>query len=69
MPDQHPEKPQTPQEEARDRRTANVFLLTTAIALVVIGVWLGNALVAARKADECLSSGRRNCNPIDIPAR
>ena len=63
------EKPQTPEEEARDRRTANIFLLTAAVVIVGIGIWLGNALVAARKADECLSSGRRNCNPIDLPAR
>jgi hypothetical protein len=30
-------------------------------------VWLTNAMVAARRADECLSSGRRNCNPIEVP--
>ena len=69
MPDSEPEKPQTPEEEARDRRTANIFLVTFAVVLVAIGIWLGNALVDARKADECLSSGRRNCNPIDVPSR
>jgi hypothetical protein len=63
------EKPQTPEEEARDRRTANIFLLVFAVVLVGIGVWLGNALVDARKADDCLSSGRRNCSPIDVPSR
>ena len=69
MPENDLEKPQTPEEEARDRRTANIFLLVFAVVLVGIGVWLGNALVDARKADECLSSGRRNCNPIDVPPR
>ena len=69
MPDDNLEKPQRPEDEARDRRTANIFLLTAGVVLVVIGVWLGNALVAARKADECISSGRRNCNPIEVPAR
>ena len=69
MGDDNLEKPQTPEDEARDRRTANIFLLTGAVVLIAIGVWLGNALVDARKADECLSSGRRNCNPIDVPAR
>jgi hypothetical protein len=69
MPDDKLEKPQTPEDEARDRRIANIFLLTAGVVLIAIGVWLGNALVAARKADECLSSGRRNCNPIDVPAR
>jgi hypothetical protein len=69
MPDDNLEKPQTPEEEARDRRAANIFLLTAAVVIVGIGIWLGNALVAGRKADECMSSGRRNCNPIDVPAR
>jgi len=26
-------------------------------------------MLDARKADECMSSGRRNCNPIETPAR
>ncbi len=67
MPENDPEKPQTPEEEARDRRAANIFLLVFAVVLVGIGVWLANALVDARKADDCLSSGRRNCSPIDVP--
>jgi hypothetical protein len=37
--------------------------------VIAIGVCLANALVDARKADECLSSGRRNCNPVEVPAR
>jgi hypothetical protein len=64
------EKPLTPEEEARDRRAANIFLLVAGGLLVAIGIWLGNALVDARRADNCLSSGRRNCVPhIDAPAR
>jgi hypothetical protein len=69
MPESDLEKPQTPEEEARDRRAANIFLLVFAVVLVGIGVWLANALVDARKADNCLSSGRRNCSPIDVPPR
>ena len=30
---------------------------------------LANAMVDARNADNCLSSGRRNCIPLDVPAR
>jgi len=37
--------------------------------LVAGGFWLANAMVDARKADECISSGRRNCIPLDVPAR
>jgi hypothetical protein len=59
----------SPEEEERDRRTANVVLLAVAVALVGAGIWLGNALVDARKADECMASGRRNCAPIEVPPR
>jgi hypothetical protein len=63
------EKPPTPEQEARDRRAANIFLLVAGAVLVGIGIWLANAMVEARRADDCLSSGRRNCAPIDTPAR
>ena len=69
MPPDQLEKPPTPEEEARDRRAANIFLLVAGLILVGIGVWLANAMIDARRADECMSSGRRNCAPIDVPAR
>ena len=67
MPPDQIEKPPTPAEEARDRRAANIFLLVAGLVLVGIGVWLANAMVDARRADECMSSGRRNCAPIEVP--
>ena len=63
------EPPPSPDQEERDRRAANIFLLVAAIAIVGAGIWLANALVDARRADECLSSGRRNCSPIEAPPR
>jgi hypothetical protein len=63
------EQPPSPEQEARDRRAANIFLLVAGAVLVGIGIWLANAMVDARRADDCLSSGRRNCNPIETPAR
>jgi hypothetical protein len=51
-----------------DRRALNIFLLVFFVLLIGIGGWLANALVDARKADECLSQGRRNCAPIGVPA-
>jgi hypothetical protein len=63
------EKPPTPEQEARDRRAANIFLLAAGLVLVGIGVWLADAMVDARRADDCLSSGRRNCAPIEVPVR
>jgi hypothetical protein len=67
MPSDDLEEKPSPERDARDRRTANIFLLVAGVVLVAIGVWLANALVDARRADECLSSGRRNCNPIEAP--
>jgi hypothetical protein len=69
MPPGDLEKPPTPEQEARDRRAANIFLLVAGIVLVGVGVWLANAMIDARRADDCMSSGRRNCNPIEAPQR
>jgi hypothetical protein len=55
--------------EDRERTVTNIVLLCIFVALVAIGVWLSNAMLDARRADECISSGRRNCNPIDIQPR
>jgi hypothetical protein len=63
------EPPRDDEETEADRRTANIILLVGAVVLIGGGVWLVNAMLDARRADECLSSGRRNCNPIEVPAR
>ena len=52
-----------------DRKLANIVLVVGFVVLVAAGFWLANAMVDARKADECISSGRRNCIPLDVPAR
>jgi hypothetical protein len=53
--------------EDRERTITNIVLLCILVALVGIGVWLSNGMLDARRADECISSGRRNCNPIEVP--
>ena len=58
-----------PDDEEGDRTTANIILLVGFVLLVGGGIWLANAMIDARKADECLSSGRRNCSPIEAPPR
>jgi hypothetical protein len=58
-----------PHDEESDRRLANIVLLVAAVLLVGGGIWLANAMIDARKADECMSSGRRNCTPIEAPSR
>lgn len=57
------------EEEEGDRRLANIVLAVGFVLLVGGGLWLANAMIDARKADECMSSGRRNCNPIAVPSR
>ena len=64
-----PPPPHDDPDEESDRTLANIALATGFAVLVGGGIWLANAMIDARKADECLSSGRRNCNPIDVPAR
>jgi hypothetical protein len=53
----------------RDRRLANVVLLLFFIILVGGGIWLTNAMLDQRVLDDCLAQGRRNCAPIEAPAR
>jgi hypothetical protein len=43
--------------------------LAIAVVLLVIGVWLAHQLTAAGKMQDCLMSGRTNCNPIEPAAR
>ena len=47
----------------------NLILLGGALAVVIGGIWLVNAMVDSRKKEECFESGRRNCNPISVPLR
>ena len=58
-----------PEDDEGDRTLANIVLVIGFVVLVGGGVWLANAMIDARKADECISSGRRNCNPIEAPTR
>jgi len=64
MTDQH--QPPRDEQDEGERRTANIVLLLGAVIIVGGGIWLVNALVDARKSEECFETGRRNCNPIGI---
>ena len=66
---QPPRAPQDPHDEEADRRLSNIVLAVGFVVLVGGGIWLANAMIDARKADECISSGRRNCSPIAAPVR
>jgi len=59
----------TPEDDERERKVTNIVLLVFFVVVVGAGVWLANALVDQRRIDDCLAQGRRNCTPIDVPAR
>jgi hypothetical protein len=63
------QKPDDYVETARDRRLANIVLLVLLVVIVGGGIWLANAMFDQRVLDDCLAQGRRNCAPIDAPAR
>nr|WP_249136583.1 hypothetical protein [Bradyrhizobium tropiciagri] len=54
-------------EDGGSRRGALIGLLVAAVMLAV-GLWLAHDLTAASKMQDCLMSGRTNCNVIE-PAR
>jgi hypothetical protein len=54
-------------DDGGSRRGALVGLLVAAVMLAV-GLWLAHDLTAASKMQDCLLSGRTNCNVIE-PAR
>ena len=60
---QPPHDDEPPESEA-DRRRANLIILAVVALLIVGGLWVVNALIDARKAEECMESGRRNCDTL-----
>ncbi|OAF05874.1 hypothetical protein AYJ54_02075 [Bradyrhizobium centrolobii] len=60
-------KPQSQPQSGDSRRAALAGLIIAAVILGV-GLWLARDLTAASKMQDCLMSGRTNCNVIE-PAR
>jgi hypothetical protein len=54
-------------EQQENRRLAMAGL-AIAVILLVVGLWLAHELTSASKMQDCLMSGRTNCNVIE-PAR
>jgi hypothetical protein len=52
----------------RHRMVVNLAALAFTIALTIAGVWLAMQLAELRKKEDCILSGRHNCNPIDVDA-
>ena len=54
--------------EGGDNRRGAIAGLIIAAILLAVGVWLAHDLTAASKMQDCLMSGRTNCNVIE-PAK
>lgn len=57
-----------PNPEPGDNRRGAIAGLMIAAVLLAVGLWLVRDLTAASKMQDCLMSGRTNCNVIE-PAR
>ncbi len=58
---------QSRDDDYRHRMLMNLIAVVVALVLVGCGIWLMNAIVQMRKAQDCVLSGRRNCMTIDAP--
>jgi hypothetical protein len=54
--------------EQGDSRRGAIAGLIIAVVLLAVGIWLAHDLTAASKMQDCVMSGRTNCNVIE-PAR
>ena len=56
------------QDHEVESRARAIAGLVIAIVLLAVGIWLARELTAASKLQDCVMSGRTNCNVIE-PAR
>jgi len=57
------------EEDFERRGFANIVVLIAAVALILIGYWVINALGHSRRSQRCLDSGRVNCVDFVNPAK
>lgn len=57
-----------PKPQSGDGRRGAIAGLIIAAVILGVGLWLARDLTAASKMQDCLMSGRSNCNVIE-PAR
>jgi len=53
------------EEEEEDRLTRSLAGLAFTLALVVLGLFLVQRLGQSAKMEDCVVSGRTNCNQVD----
>jgi hypothetical protein len=54
-----------PNDGDGDNRLGALVGLVIVIVLLAVGIWLARDLSAASKMQDCLMSGRTNCNTIE----
>ena len=59
-----PENPKPSVPESRENNMPAMAGLAIAALLLVVGLWLAHELRAASKMQDCVMSGRSNCNEI-----
>jgi hypothetical protein len=72
MSDDDPRDRPTPAGDGDDggpSRRAAVAGLVVVLLLVVIGYFLMTSLRNESNLEDCLMSGRKNCVPLDVPAK
>jgi hypothetical protein len=66
--DTQSDKQDRKQDQEPENRTGAIAGLVIAVVLLAVGIWLARDLTAASKLQDCVMSGRTNCNVIE-PAR
>ena len=59
-----PQNARPEDSEPEGNRRPAMAGLAIAVVLLVVGLWLARELTAASKMQDCLMSGRTNCNVI-----
>ena len=59
-----PKKMEPDDADSQGSRAPAMAGLLIAIVLLVVGLWLARELTATSKMQDCLMSGRTNCNTI-----
>ena len=54
-----------PNHDEGDNRLGAIAGLVIAIVLLAVGIWLARDLSAASRLQDCVMSGRTNCNTIE----
>jgi hypothetical protein len=56
-----------PDPDQGGSRRGAIAGLAIAVVLLIVGLWLAHELTASSKMQDCLMSGRTNCNTIETP--